>query len=62
MLEAVVAVVGIFVCWLVGVVAYKEEMSFKGYAFMTFLAAVALYLFIRFAHWAWITPIPFLRR
>jgi cobalamin synthase len=56
MLEAAIAVVGIVACWLVGVVAYKENMSFKGYVLMAFLATATLYFLIRFVHWAWITP------
>lgn len=62
MLEAVVAVFGVFLCWLVAVFVFKDDMSLRRYAVIAVLAMLALYFVIRFIHWAWITPIPFLGR
>ncbi len=59
MLEAGIAIFGVFLCWLSAVFVFKDDMSLKRYALIAVLAAVALYFIIRFIHWAWVTPIPF---
>jgi hypothetical protein len=59
MLEALVAVVGIIVCWLIINLVYKEDMSLARYAILAFTTATAAYFAVRIIHWAWATPIPF---
>jgi len=61
MIEPAVAVVGIFVCWLLAIVAdgLFEERGFRLYFLYAVIAAVALYFLVRFVHWAWVTPMPF---
>jgi hypothetical protein len=59
MLEAAIALVGVAVCWLAAVSIYEDEMSLGRYALLALLGAAALYFFVRFVHWAWLTPIPF---
>lgn len=61
MLEAGTAVFGVFLCWLIAVFVFKDDMSLKRYALIAILAVIALYFVIRFIHWAWMTPIPFTR-
>lgn len=59
MTEAVVAVAGMIVCWLVGILIYEEDMTFTRYVLIGVLSVIAAYCAIRFIHWAWITPLPF---
>ncbi|MGH9745529.1 MAG: hypothetical protein ACRD59_05390 [Candidatus Acidiferrales bacterium] len=59
MAEAAVALAGITVCWLIGVVTYEDEMSLVRYAVIAILCAFAAYFTVRFVHWAWMTPLPF---
>lgn len=59
MVEAVVAVAGIIACWLIGMVIYKDDMSLTRYGFVAILSVTAAYFAIRFIHWAWVTPLPF---
>jgi hypothetical protein len=59
MLEAAIALVGMVVCWLGAVLVYDDEASFKRYAILAFLGALEVYFLVRFIHWAWLTPIPF---
>jgi hypothetical protein len=62
MLEAAIALVGIFVCWFVAMLIYNDDMSLTRYAFIALLSALALYFLIRFIHWAWSTPMLFVGR
>jgi hypothetical protein len=59
MAEAVVAVAGIILCWLIAVVTYEDNMSFTRYAIIALLSVMAAYFAVRFVHWAWVTPVPF---
>ncbi|MGA8409985.1 MAG: hypothetical protein WB680_22630, partial [Candidatus Acidiferrales bacterium] len=61
MIETGIAVAGMIVCWLLGVVIYQDEMSFKRYVIIAILAAAATYFAVRFIHWSWVTPLPFVR-
>jgi len=61
MTEAAVAVIGIMVCWLIAVATYEDNMSFKRYAIVALLSVAAAYFAIRFIHWAWVTPLPFIK-
>ena len=60
MVEAVIVVVGITLCWLIGIAIYKDEMSLTRYGFVAILSVTAAYFAIRFIHWAWVTPLPFI--
>jgi uncharacterized membrane protein YeaQ/YmgE (transglycosylase-associated protein family) len=61
MLEAAVALAGIFPCWLLAVVAdgLFEEKGFRLYLLYALIGAAVLYFVVRFVHWAWMTPMPF---
>ena len=59
-MEGLIAAVGIFLCWFVGIFVYDEDMSLTRYAIIGILTMLALYFLVRFVHWAWDTPIPFL--
>jgi uncharacterized membrane protein YraQ (UPF0718 family) len=72
MLEAVVAVVGMLICgWSVmaAIATLRDreiDKTLGGLAALVLILALmgsaALYFLVRFAHWAWETPIPFLDR
>jgi hypothetical protein len=59
LLEAAIALVGMITCWLVAVVVYSADASFRRYAILALLGALEVYFLVRFIHWAWITPLPF---
>ena len=63
LLEAIVAVAGIAVCCFLVYVSVVDSgiCSVKQSVFVTLACAVGLYLLVRFIHWAWITPMPFIR-
>ncbi len=61
-LEALISVAAVILCWFAIAVTPKHDLSLKGYAGLIFLGAVAIYFIVRFVHWAWITPIPLLNR
>ena len=72
MLEALVAVVGMFVCgwsFMATMAALRDNEIDKTLGVLAFLVfalpvmgSAALYFFVRFAHWAWQAPMPFLDR
>ena len=76
MLEAVIAAVGILVCaivgywcfWFLGELGFSFPKDLKNgwLAALSglFIAAAffVLFFFVRFIHWAWETPTPFLDR
>lgn len=62
MIEALIAVVGIVICWFLAITANAalEEAGLWQYFVYALLAAIALYLLVRFIRWAWLTELPFL--
>lgn len=61
LLEALVSITGIaFCCFLIYVsVADNGIYSVKQFVFVTITSAAGMYSLVRFIHWAWLTPIPF---
>jgi hypothetical protein len=60
MREAAISVLGIIMCWIAGMFFIKtDDMSIRHYFLTVILAALAAYFAVRFIHWAWITPMPF---
>jgi len=59
MIEAVVALAGLIVCWFLAAMTYSDDMSLTQYAWLTIVGVFALYFLVRLVHWAWVTPIPF---
>ena len=65
-MEAVVAGVGIAICGIVALAVYGSISDLnspisrisKNFTLL-FLACLAMYFLIRFVHWAWDTPLPF---
>lgn len=61
--EPLVCLVALFILWLigVGVAAWLESADgMLPYPVLAVIATAALYFLVRFVHWAWMTPIPFL--
>ena len=64
--EVIAAVIGMVVCLglgLAGIAAAKDkdaDMPLFFYVAVLFLVC-AVYFLVRFIHWAWATPIPFIR-
>lgn len=59
LVEAAIALVGMVGCWLAAVLVHSADPSIKRYAILALLGALEVYFLVRFIHWAWITPIPF---
>ena len=57
MLEALVSVAAVIVCWFLIVAIPKDDLSLKGYAGLIVLGLIGLYFLIRFIHWSWDTPV-----
>jgi hypothetical protein len=62
LLEAVISVVGIALCCFLVYISVADNgiYSIRQSALITVACAVGLYLLVRFIHWAWLTPIPFI--
>jgi hypothetical protein len=63
-MEAAIAMLGIIICAIVGLyvsltIPNDDSPALKQYAALFVLASFALYFLIRFIHWAWDTPMPF---
>jgi hypothetical protein len=63
-MEAVIAVIGIIICGIVALavslaIPNDDSPALKKYTALSFLACFALYFLIRFIHWTWDTPMPF---
>jgi hypothetical protein len=63
MLEPIIAISVIFVLWIVAIIAnaFLEDSGMWQYFVYALLATGVLYCLVRFIHWAWETPMPFLR-
>jgi len=59
MLEPIIAAVVMVACWFLCILTYDDDMGFGRYGFLAFLGLVSLWCLIRFIHWAWMTPFPF---
>jgi hypothetical protein len=60
MLEPIIALAGILICWVLAIMTYDDgNMGFKRYIFVALLGMTALWCLVRFIHWAWMTPFPF---
>jgi len=61
-LEPIIAVAGIIVVWFAAIIAHsflEEVVGLWAYFVYAAFIAAALYCLIRFIHWAWYTPMPF---
>jgi hypothetical protein len=62
MIEGSIALGGLAACYVLGIILVDDMrggITWGNVAGSAVLAAVALYCLVRFIHWAWITPMPF---